>query len=446
MIRTVAWHEFWFTIRRKSYYLVTLGMPLLVLCYMGFLALIVAATVPSEIQRLGKPTGIIDQSGILVAAEGPLSDAIVGEEFVLDKSARSSEDLPEELKQLAGSTDVGSLVARKVVLLDSVEQGRAQLEDKTWKGIVVIPEDYIETGQFEVYSKRSDLLRSSMGTGWISRMIRKEILKKTSLTDNEVDRIRNYASAKEFEISKEGDFEEVNLLSKGLSLGIPLAVAGLLVLALMMNASALLASIAEEKENKVMEVIVSSVSADHLLFGKVLGIVCAGLLQIVIWMAMISVIPIVLQSAMNEFVDYEINVGQLLVSGIFMVIGFMFYGSLLAGMGSLGSTYKDCQQLSAAVIICACVPMMVATVFISDPNSTVPRYMSMIPFFSPVGMTLRLGSGDIPLWEIGISLLILIFSTWCAVKVAARLFRAGTLMRGKPPGIREIWKVLVQGA
>jgi len=265
MIRTVAWHEFWFTIRRKSYYLVTLGMPLLVLCYMGFLALIVAATVPSEIQRLGKPTGIIDQSGILVAAEGPLSDAIVGEEFVLDKSARSSEDLPEELKQLAGSTDVGSLVARKVVLLDSVEQGRAQLEDKTWKGIVVIPEDYIETGQFEVYSKRSDLLRSSMGTGWISRMIREEILKKTSLTDNEVDRIRNYASAKEFEISKEGDFEEVNLLSKGLSLGIPLAVAGLLVLALMMNASALLASIAEEKENKVMEVIVSSVSADHLL-------------------------------------------------------------------------------------------------------------------------------------------------------------------------------------
>ena len=277
-------------------------------------------------------------------------------------------------------------------------------------------------------------------------MIRKEILKKTSLTDNEVDRIRNYASAKEFEISKEGDFEEVNLLSKGLSLGIPLAVAGLLVLALMMNASALLASIAEEKENKVMEVIVSSVSADHLLFGKVLGIVCAGLLQIVIWMAMISVIPLVLQSAMNEFVDYEINVGQLLISGIFMVIGFMFYGSLLAGMGSLGSTYKDCQQLSAAVIICACVPMMVATVFISDPNSTVPRYMSMIPFFSPVGMTLRLGSGDIPLWEIGISLLILIFSTWCAVKVAARLFRAGTLMRGKPPGIREIWKVLVQGA
>ena len=187
-------------------------------------------------------------------------------------------------------------------------------------------------------------------------------------------------------------------------------------------------------------------SADHLLFGKVLGIVCAGLLQIAIWMAMVSVIPIVLQTAMNESVDYDINIGQLMISGVFMVMGFLFYGSLLAGMGSLGSTYKDCQQLSAAVIVCACVPMMMPTIFISDPNGIVPGVLSMIPFFSPIGMTLRLGSGDIALWEVGLSFLILSVSTWFAIKIAARLFRAGTLMRGKPPGIREIWKVLTQAA
>ncbi len=446
MIRTVAWHEFWFTIRKKSYYLVTLGMPLLVLGYLGIIALIIVMTVPGEISRLSKPMGIVDQTGMLTAPGAPLAEAVEGEEFEIEQPSNDSGDIPEELKNLTGDTDMSSLVQQNIVLLKSIEMGRSKLEDKSWKGIVVIPADYIETGKVEVFTRRSDLFGSSMKTGWLSRMLRREILKKTSLSENEMNRIRNYATATEFEINKEGKFEEVNMLSKGLSLGIPLVVAGLLVLALMMNASALLASIAEEKENKVMEVIISSVSADHLLFGKVLGIVCAGMLQIAIWMAMVSIIPIILQTAMNEFVDYDVNLGQLMISGIFMVMGFMFYGSLLAGMGSLGSTYKDCQQLSAAVIVCACVPMMLFHVFISDPNSIVPRVLSMIPFFSPIGMTLRLGSGDIALWEVALSFLILTISTWFAIKVAARLFRAGTLMRGKPPGVREIWKVLIQRA
>ncbi len=445
MIRTVAWHEFWFTIRKKSYYLVTLGMPLLVLGYFGLIMLIVLMTVPSEISRMGKPIGLIDRTGVLTAAGAPLSDAVLGEEFEVETGSYD-DDIPKEIKQFAGDSNIQSLRKEKIILLDSVETARPNLEDESWKGLVVIPEDYIETGKIEVYSRRSELLGKSLSTGWISRLVRNEILKKTTLTENEVNRIRDSASATKFEINKNGEFEEVNLLSKGLSLGVPLAVAGLLVLALMMNASALLASIAEEKENKVMEVIVSSVSADHLLFGKVLGIVCAGLLQIAIWMAMVSVIPIILQTVMNDYVDYDFNVGQLMISGVFMVTGFMFYGSLLAGMGSLGSTYKDCQQLSAAVIICACVPMMLMHVFISDPNAIVPKVLSMIPFFSPVGMTLRLGAGDIAMWEVGLSLLLLIISTWFAVKIAARLFRAGTLMRGKPPGIREIWKVLTQAA
>jgi len=450
MIRTVAWHEFWFTVRKKSYYLVTLGMPLLVLGYIGIVSLIVLLTVPGEISRLSKPVGLIDRTGMLTSKGGALADAVVGEEYVLKKPEAKPkadlEEIPTDLESLAENSDFGNFVDRKIVLVDEVESHRANLEEEAWNGIIVIPEDYIESGKFEVYSRKSDLMGSALNTGWLSQMIRSEILRTTSLTDNEVDRIRKSASTTQFEINEDGKFEKVNWLSKGLSLGIPLAVAGLLVVALMMNASALLASIAEEKENKVMEVIVSSVSADQLLFGKVLGIVCAGLLQIVIWMAMVSVIPFLLQTAMNEFVDYDINLLQLCISGVFMVTGFLFYGSLLAGMGSLGSTYKECQQLSAVVIICACVPIMMPTVFLADPNALVPRLLSMIPFFSPIGMTLRLGTGDIAMWEVALSLGILLVATWLAIKLAAKLFRAGTLMRGKPPGIREIWKVLTQPA
>ena len=83
MIRTVAWHEFWFTIRKKSYYLVTLGMPLLVLGYIGVIAMVILMAAPGEISRLSKPVGLIDQTGILTVAGAPLAEAVVGEEFTL---------------------------------------------------------------------------------------------------------------------------------------------------------------------------------------------------------------------------------------------------------------------------------------------------------------------------------------------------------------------------
>jgi len=83
--------------------------------------------------------------------------------------------------------------------------------------------------------------------------------------------------------------------------------------------------------------------------------------------------------------------------------------------------------------------------FISDPNGIVPQVMSFIPLFSPVAMALRLGAGDIPMWEVALSFAILVVSTWLAVKLSARVFRAGTLMQGKSPGVRGVWKALTQG-
>ena len=142
MIRTVAWHEFWFTIRKKSYYLVTLGMPLLVLGYFGLIMLVILMTVPSEISRMGKPIGLIDHTGVLTAAGAPLADAVLGEEFEVETGS-FDDDIPKELKQLAGDSNIQSMRKEKIVLLASVETGRPNLEDESWKGIVVIPKDYI---------------------------------------------------------------------------------------------------------------------------------------------------------------------------------------------------------------------------------------------------------------------------------------------------------------
>ena len=172
----------------------------------------------------------------------------------------------------------------------------------------------------------------------------------------------------------------------------------------------------------------------------------AGLLQIAIWMLMVSVVPAISIAFISEPINLDLNVTQMIVGAVFVLVGFVFYGCLLAGMGSLGSNYRDCQQLSMAVFLCACVPTMVPTVFISSPSGIVARSLSMIPLFSPVAMMIRLGVSDVAWWEVAISFAILLVSIFFAIKIAARLFRAGTLMQGKRPTIPVIWKVLTDRA
>ncbi|MEL7498561.1 MAG: ABC transporter permease [Planctomycetota bacterium] len=445
MIKTIAIYEFLFAIKRPSYYLLTFGMPLIALAYFGLIMLIVLASVPSEISKMSKPVGVIDHSGFLTSAEGPLAGAEVGETIEMETEAGSELDAVPELEQLQVDIDQFEFLSkRKVMLLGDLDAAKSALENEEVQHVTVVPQDYLESGQFQVFVKRSQLLGASFQNRWIAESIAKQILDGTELDGNQVDRIRKSAASVEHEIGDNGEFVEVNRLTKAFSLGMPLAIAGLLVIALMMNAGLLLASIAEEKENKVMEVIVSSVSADHLLLGKVLGIVMAGLLQITVWMAMVSFVPMLSMSVLQETFEVEFNVVNLLVGGVFVLAGFVFYGCLLAGLGSLGSNYKDCQQLSVAVILCACVPFMVPTVFINNSNGLVAQVLSMVPLFSPVAMMGRLGCGDVPWWEVGLSFAILLASIYFAIKIAAKLFRVGTLMQGKRPGPFEIWKVLTQ--
>lgn len=444
MIKTIALHEFLFTIKRPSYYLVTFGMPLIALAYFGLIAIIVLASVPSEIEKLSKPVGVIDHSGFLTSPGGAFHDVEFGEKFEVktEDLSKLSElgDLPIDASQF------DFITTRTVILFENMDQVKQALVNEDIRQVAVIPADYIKEGRFEVYVKKSELLGSTTSNGWLSEIISKQLLEKTNLDEQEIARIQQSSLSTEYEIGEDGEFVEVNKLTKGFSLGMPLGIAGLLIMALMMNSGLLLASIAEEKENKVMEVIVSSVSADKLLLGKVLGIVLAGVLQIAVWMAMAAVVPTLSMTVLQETFDYDINVLNLVIGTVFVLLGFVFYGCLLAGLGSLGSNYKDCQQLSVAVILCACVPFMLPTVFLSNPNGMIARALSMIPLFSPVAMMARLGIDNVPTWEILLSLAILLASIYLAIKIAAKLFRVGTLMQGKRPGIREIWKVLVQPA
>jgi len=412
MLKTIAKHEFVFTIKRKAYYLVTLGMPVIVLAYLGVVMLIMYASFSGELKKLDQAIGIVDESGVLVNKGGDLYGILPGEiyEVKLDLTQirELQDDIPLPLEQL----DM-PVFLRRLRRFDDMEAAKKALIEGELQSVYRIPADYINTGHIERHLKERSLMGTVGGIDFLHSFLAENILRQEGVSEQIVERIQNRPAMTEFELDQQGQFAEVDLLSKGFSMGMPAGMGLLLVIALMMNSSLLLASVAEEKENKVMEVILSSVPADQLLFGKVLGLVAAGMLQIAIWMAMVSVIPILTMVITRQTINYDFHVWQISIGVLFVVLGFIFYGCLLAGVGSMGSTYKDCQQLTVAIILCACVPLMTMITFINDPNGIVAKVMSMIPLFSSLAMMLRLEIADsVPWWEVVASLAILLLSIW----------------------------------
>lgn len=454
MIRTVALFEFLSTIKRKSYYLVTLGMPLFVVLYAGLIGVIGAISVSGELASLSLPVGILDDSAILVGPGGALHDVKPGATFTANLPREEAEqEVKERLKAIDMDEAVGALdainlsIARQAfVRFDSIEAARAALAAESIRVVARIPIGFIESGQIETYVKERKLFSAAASVDSVERLLVREILRQNKLSDEAIRRVQSRAATVEHEIGPTGDFVAVDIWSKALSLGFPLGVSVLLLIALMMNANLLLASVAEEKENRVIEVLLSSVSAEQLLFGKVIGLVAAGILQIIVWIGMASVVPVLTMSLVQRAIAFEVSVPQIALGVLFILMGFVFYGCLLAGIGSLGSTFKDSQQLTVIVILFPVVPMMITPAFLNNPNGIIARVLSWIPLCSPSAMMLRLGVAKVPQWEVAASLAILAVSIWLAVKFSARLFRVGTLHYGKFPGFRNLWNALSQPA
>ncbi|MCG3137998.1 MAG: hypothetical protein HJJLKODD_01854 [Phycisphaerae bacterium] len=433
----VARHEFISTVRRKSYYLVTLGMPVILAVYTGFVTLIAWSAAGHELQQLGKPIGLVDHSGVLAGAGGLLADVADGGVYEYQQM------LSEDLEKLQGLGTI-ELNMPKVRLqrFAVLENAQTRLRTSELYSIIELPPDFLSSGQVRKYTNRVSLLDTAERYHFLQQLIRQSALQQSQVSLELVERLDQRPVWQEYELNSTGQYVEVNLLSKTMSLVMPLGVTGLLMIALMMNASLLLASVSEEKENKVIEVILSSVRADQLLFGKVLGLVAAGLLQISVWMMMIAFVPMVVSLSLQQSFDLQMNIAQLLLGGLFVVLGFVFYGSLLTGLGSLGSTFRDSQQLSVIVILFPAVPLMALISFIQNPDGPLAVTLSMIPLFAPSAMMLRLALTEVPAWQVGLSLVLLLISIYYGVKFSARLFRTGTLLYGKRPSIVMIWRTI----
>lgn len=230
-------------------------------------------------------------------------------------------------------------------------------------------------------------------------------------------------------------------------------------------------SVIEEKNSRVLEVMVTSVRPFEMMMGKILGVACVALLQIVIWVVLIAatvyfVLPMVLPEEISSALDLMKAGGAAAVQGgseimllqaimkisnigymttvlvsllVFMIGGFLLYAAMYAAVGSSVDSPQDAQQLQTPITIPIIVSIMVMLSVINDPTSELAFWFSMIPFTSPIVMMARIPY-EIPAWEIIASAAILYASFMLVVWAAAKIYRVGILMHGKKPSYKDLWK------
>jgi ABC-2 type transport system permease protein len=429
-VRTVATFEFLSAVKRPGYLIATFGMPLFMAAYGGVVA--IPAYFAQQKEREPVVYGIVDQAGVLrLSGELP---------------AQTGPQIPEEMRRTLEATGQSQALDRALDVENLVfrpyahePDARTALAERKLKGYFVIPADYISAGHIEAYSPDTFTFSTSDARDAISDLLRERLVvprldaATSSRIITPIQRTRRYA------VTRDGEIRDGGAMASIIRLAVPLIFMVLFLISVLMTSGYLMQGTATEKENRVVEVLLSSANPDEILGGKLIGLGGAGLLQITIWLSMLMVTGL---GVIPLLVATRVDVPWLAL-GIaipFFVVAFMFFGGLMLGTGSLGTNMREAQQLAMVWSLTAAAPLMMMTVLLKDPNGMVPKVMSWIPFTAAPVIMLRAStdSASLAWWEIAGSLIVLIAGTWVALRIGARLFRVGLLSVGARPSLREI--------
>lgn len=414
-IAAVARFELSSVVKRWSYLIATFGLPL-------FLAA-VSGTV------LGAQTYFLTQR----AAESS-QFGLVDEADVLDRSVFADGE----------KHPTWTANANEILLYGDRESATKDLESGRLRAVYVVEADYLATGEVRAIQSEKTPLLSMHGTSiepLLRSLLRKSLL-EGRLDDGLQERVISPAYFVRSRLGPDGD--EVAEIDEALDLlvrtTIPLFLGILLLTALLSASGYLVQTVSTDKESKIVEVLLSSVTPEEILAGKLLGLGAAGLIQFAVWSSMVIFVALTASAALASVVT--IPWVALAVAPIFFVLGYLFLGSLMLATAALGANAAESQKLTVGWAMLAILPLMVLVILLEEPNGTLGQVMSWIPFTSPLTVIIRLAvePAGIAWWEVLGVMAVLLGSTWLSIRVGARLFRVGFLLTGSRPSLAELWR------
>jgi ABC-2 type transport system permease protein len=388
-------HEFLHTIKRIGFIILTLALPVLALLGIGVFHIVSGiAKPPAEVIKIG----YVDEVGGF-------------DQFTMQ----------------------GNIT---LVRFDTKEAATQALIKKDITEYFVIPPDFISTGIIKRYIMQKEFTPPPATTTAIKNFTSSNLL-AGEVPSTVVARIEAPLNLITTTLTSTGPVSSEQ--GRLTNLIIPGIFSLLLALSLAFSSAYMLQGLGQEKENRLMEILLSSVSTRQLIIGKVLGIGTAGLAQVVVWVISTPLLLNLASSSIGGIISTIQIPANFLVLGVaYFILGYLLFAVLSAGVAAISATVQEGQGLASIFTIFAIAPFWFYSIILLFPNSPIWVVFSIFPFSAPVLVMLRLGMIGIPAWQLIASMVVLVLSIVGGLLLTAKLLRTYILMYGKRPNLREI--------
>ena len=390
-------HAYLRQVRTKRFLFGLLSMPVFVLLMIGLGAMAVRLQLKSD------PIGYVDHSGFLT---DPVS-------------------LP----------DHGSFFNPNLLIIPYSDEtsANADLHAKKIQALYILSADYLQTGVVDRLAL--DRPGGNADQQFIE-FLRLNLLKNQP--EEIANRVLNGSSITTRSLDDSRSVSEESVLSFIL----PFAAGLMFILVISFSGSYLLQAVLEEKENRTMEILITSVSPNQLMAGKTIANLLAGLTQLGTWLGFVLLVLTAVRAIFYLEGAETFNLGQISLLLLILIPAFVMVAAMMTAIGATVTEAREAQQISGFFILPMVAPYWFMNSIMSNPNSPLSFVLSIFPITSPVTLPIRILFTVVPAWQVILSISVLIFSAIGALWLAGKLFRMGMLRYGKTLSLQEIFSGL----
>jgi ABC-2 type transport system permease protein len=322
--------------------------------------------------------------------------------------------------------------------LDARRQALSQrVADKQLDGYLILPPDALRQEEIRFYAKNA--------TGFSNRA-RLEGALRNAISDRRIA-LEGLDAERIHNLTRSVDLTVVNARgeSEGGRVMLALILMMFIYITVLLYGVTVMRGVMEEKQSRIVEVLLASVRPFDLMLGKVIGIALVGLTQYAVWAASglaLSAIAAGGAIAVAGFDMPKIPVSLMIFFITYYLLGYFLYAALYATIGAMVSNEDDGQQFVLPVTMTFAMSFILSTLALRNPNGLAVTILSLIPFFGPSLMFLRIALGAVPAWQIATSIILFVVTIIAVTWIAAKIYRVGVLMYGKRPTLPEVAKWL----
>ena len=394
-------HEYTRHVREKQFLLSLLSLPGLIL------AMVLLVFIISLVMGNRSPIGYVDDAGILVDAQP------------LEQEGTFFEPAIEFIR------------------FPNQDEAQSALDEETIQAFYIIPETYPDSLNVELVfydqpggsyqAQFTEYIRKNLGLyDDLEPMVEERLQDTSFVTVSNLERTRRMAQ------------------DEWVMTFMPFIAGVIFIIVVLTSGGYLLQAVVEEKENRTMEIVITSVNPNQLMTGKIIGNIGVGLTQLVVWLVFIWIALLIGGQFWPVLQDFSLPADFILVSILVMFPAFVMIAAIMSAIGSTMTEMQEAQQISGMFSLLVTIPFYVVTPIINNPNGVLARVLSYFPFSAPVTLLLRMGFIEIPMGELIISISVLVAFGVLAIWFAGRVFHMGMLRYGKKLTFKEIFRKKVQ--